>query len=69
MTLRIEQSHFDSNFEGQEGEFQLEGGFYKKIVPEEDLDVSFDDVNDGKFKCLGFESRLKLNKNVLFVKK
>ena len=49
----IEQSHFDSNFEGQEGEFQLEGGVYKKIVPEEDLVVSFDDENDGKWKNYG----------------
>ena len=48
LTLRIEQSHFDSNFEGQEGEFQFENGFYKKTVPEEDLVVSFDDDNDGK---------------------
>ena len=51
--MRIEESHFDSNFKGQEGAFQLEGGFYKKIVPEEDLVVRFDDENDGKFKCFG----------------
>ena len=50
LTLRIEQSHFDLNFKGQEGAFQLEGGFYKKIVSEKDLIVGFDDENDGKLK-------------------
>ena len=45
MNLQIEKDHFELNFQGQEAGFQLDGGYYKKTVSEDDLVVGFDDDN------------------------
>ena len=58
LTFRIEKDHFESNFQGQEADFELfamgvhamgiHASYYEKIVGEADLDVDFDDDNDRK---------------------
>ena len=48
LTFRIEKDHFELNFQGQEADYELEGDYYKRVVVEADLDVGFDDENDGK---------------------
>ena len=45
MVFQIEKDHFELNFQGQEAGFQLDGGYYKKTVSEDDLVVGFDDDN------------------------
>ena len=45
MVFQIEKDHFELNFQGQEAGFQLDGGYYKKTVSEDDLIVAFDDDN------------------------
>ena len=59
LSLRILQSYFENNLSGQEDGFELENGYYKRKIPGADLQMEFDEEEDGKlakFYLLVFKS-------------
>ena len=48
LTYKIQKDHFETLFPGQEGDYELNGDFYERSIPEADLTLAWDDANDGK---------------------
>ena len=46
MSYQIEQSYFQSHFNNDANEYELEGGYYKRTIAESDLVLGWDDAND-----------------------
>jgi len=48
LTFAIAQAYFENNLSGQVNDFTLADGFYWRTIPENELELGFDDDTDGK---------------------
>ena len=48
LTFRISQAFFENNLSGQSNDFVFVDGFYSKTIPQNELELGFDNDTDGK---------------------
>ena len=48
LSYKIQKDNFETLFPGQEGDYELNGDFYERSIPEADLILAWDDDNDGQ---------------------
>ena len=51
LTFKIEQNYFENNINDDENNFVLADGFYSRTIPQNELVLAFDAVDDGQFYC------------------
>ena len=49
LTFRIEQPYFENNLASQTNDFVFADGFYSRTIPQNELQLGFDNNTDGKF--------------------
>lgn len=49
LSIKIAKDYFENNLSAAESNFDLADGFYSRSIPEDELELAFDTVNDGKF--------------------
>ena len=48
LSVRITKDYFENNLVGQEGNFDFADGSYTRSIPQNELELAFDDTDDGK---------------------
>ena len=48
LSVRITKDYFENNLVGQEGNFDFADGFYTRSIPQNELELAFDDTDDCK---------------------
>ena len=48
MSIKIAQAYFENNLSMQANDFDLIDGFYSRTLPENELEIGFDDAEDGE---------------------
>ena len=52
LTLAIAQAFFENNLSGQTNDFIFANGFYWRTIPQNELELGFDNDTDGKLNVL-----------------
>ena len=55
MSIKIAQAYFENNLSMQANDFDLIDGFYSRTLPENELEIGFDDAEDGECNVLYLE--------------